>query len=639
MTTNYKLCCFTSVCRWINRFTAVVWFSIFAILPASGQLAITEVMSNSSDSLVGGDDFWELTNFGTETIDLRDFWFRDGAGFTGAANLASLFAETGLEEHVIGPGESIVFVRTRPGLITMPEEFRSWWGLLPEQKIVFYGGFGFDNIVDAVNLWQGSTELASLVHRVVLFESAVGRTFTYDPMTGALDTFSTAGEGGAFVASTTVDVGSPGSHIGPVALQLVTGPVNAQVDGGLPVTFSVRAYGLPAPRYQWRFNGELIYGATADTFSISAASISDEGEYTVELDNGLERLVTTPAALTVNTQASCVTIVRPLADIEVTPYQTAVFRIETRGYPLPTFQWQFNGVDIPGATSSAYHVTDVDESRTGLYTVKITNPLCSTNATARLRLVPVPNLIITEAMSSPTNKVVWGHDTWWELTNAGTNAVNLCGYRWDDKPPSLEGAMVVTNDVILLPGRSAIFVSGMTPDAFRRWWGEENLPEGMPIIPHNGNGLSTSGDLIQLWNRTALTYSEFLINASFGSSPAGVSLWFDPIDAPLNKPSVLGERGAFRAAEAGDVGSPGWISNDQRVVRPRVTSIRREASGVFVTWKTQPGRRYELRYRDWLGGADWSLFTRLSANADSLTAVDVTAGGAVQRFYQVTLVP
>lgn len=627
-------------------------------LPVSGQLAITEVMTQSTGVAEGGDDFWELTNFGSEPVDLSDYWFRDGLAYNfgspvaveaeGARNLATLWAGSRADAARIEPGESVIFARERDNVFAnTPDNFRAWWGLAPEVKVIFYPRLGLDEANDAVNLWQGTPEQAVLKYRTEVFEAETGHSFTYNPATGLLDTYSMPGEGAARVALTTRDVASPGSHMGPVPLRIVSGPASVEVDGGLSATFNVRAYGLPVPRYQWHFNGERIAGAVHPTLTIIAAEVSNAGEYTVELDTGLERLMTSPATLTVKTQTSCATIFLPLADVEVTPYQTAVFRVETRGYPLPTFQWQFNNVDLPGETSRELRVPGVDASLTGLYTVKVSNPLCSTNASAWLRVVPPANLVVTEAMANPTNKIATGHNTWWELTNRGSNVVNLFGYRWDDRLASWADAVVFTNsfsrDLPLLPGKSAILVSGMTPEAFKRWWGEENLPEDLLIISHNGNGLNSLGDEIKLWNSTALTEDEFLLDPSFGSSPAGVSLWFDPDEAEFGESSVVGERGAFLAVEAvdissRDIGSPGWTSNN-RVVRPKVTLLQRAAEGVVVTWRTQRGRTYELRRSAVPHALDWELVSVLTATSDSLTAVDAVAVGAAQRFYKIVMLP
>ncbi len=639
--------------KWPARFCAAVLLVVLSTAPMSGQLAITEVMTQSTEVAEGGDDFWELTNFGSEPVDLSDYWFRDGLSYSfgvpvavaavGASNIVELWRESRTDAARIEPGESIIFARAKSGLLVdSAEKFRAWWGLGPEAKVIFYAGLGLDEKNDAINLWQGMSEQAVLKYRTELFEAETGRSFTYNPATGLLDTYSTPGEDGAEVALTTGDIASPGTHMGPVPLRIVSGPASLEVDGGLSATFAVRAYGLPVPRYQWHFNGEPIAGAVLPTFTIVAAEISDAGEYTVELDTGLERLVTSPATLSVNTQASCATIVFPLADVEVTPYQTAIFRVEARGYPLPTFQWQFHNVDLPGETSRELRVPGVDTNLTGLYTVKVSNPLCSTNASAWLRVVPNANLVVTEAMANPTNITVLDHKTWWELTNRGSNTVNLFGCRWDDRPTALPDAVAFTNspsrNLPLLPGKSAIIVSGMTPEAFKRWWGEENLPEDLLIISHNGNGLNSRGDQIKVWNSTALTDDEFLLTVGFTSSPAGVSLWFDPVEAEFGEPSIPGERGAFLAAESGDIGSPGWTSNN-RVVRPKVTLTRRGPEGVFVTWKTQPGRTYELRRSETPQGSNWALVSALTATTSSLTALDASANGAPRRFYKIIMLP
>jgi hypothetical protein len=56
------------------------------VRPAACQLAITEVMSSASrtlgtnSSLTSLSDYWELTNFGTEPIDLNGYRWNDNLG-------------------------------------------------------------------------------------------------------------------------------------------------------------------------------------------------------------------------------------------------------------------------------------------------------------------------------------------------------------------------------------------------------------------------------------------------------------------------------------------------------------------------------------------------------------------------------
>ena len=161
-----------SVCSafaWVKRSVLMALVSALALFPVAAQLAITEVMSDASVTGVKRDDFWELTNFGTNSIPLTNYWFRDEGGVGSAANLGVLWNGTRTDEAIIGPKESILFVRPVTDVLTTPADFRQWWGdlqLLPDQKVIFYTGFGFNALEDAVQLWQVTPERTNLVHRV-----------------------------------------------------------------------------------------------------------------------------------------------------------------------------------------------------------------------------------------------------------------------------------------------------------------------------------------------------------------------------------------------------------------------------------------------------------------------------------------
>jgi hypothetical protein len=610
---------------------------------AAAQLAITEVMSNASISPMGGDDYWELTNFGQEAVDLTDYWFNDGAGFNGAVNLGSLWDSARWNSPRIEAGETVVFVRVRNGLISTPEHFRRWWGdlRLPSQlKILFYSGYGFDNVRDAINLWKRTEEEPRLIQRIELFKSPVGRSLTYDPHTGVFGPFSYQGIGGAFLADTTEDVGSPGVAQGQAAIQIVTAPQDTFVDAGSSCTLHVKATGLPPPTIQWLFQGEPIPGAQSESYTLTTVTENRAGLYSVVLNNGLERIQTAPVSVTVNTQESCARIERAPSDIAVTSYQTAILSVEPRGYPLPTCRWEFEGNEIAGETNHTLRIERVDETLAGRYTVIVSNPLCTTSVTMRLSLEPTPQLAFTEAMVLPRDKHHLQHDAWWELTNTGTNAVNLLGFRWNDNPAFLDGAVTITNEVWLPPNRSAVFVSGMSPEAFRQWWGEENLPQDLAILTFNGNTLSTNGDLVRIWNATALVDEEWLlVSPTIIGSEIGRTLWFDPILARKGASSVEGEHGAFRAAIGGDVGSPGWNPAFPRIRRPRIVGVQEGSNGVRVTWSTEARGRYELWRCTDPSLQNWTLVVSLEATGDSLLGLDTTARSLPHRFYRVIRLP
>jgi hypothetical protein len=79
-----------------------------------------------------------------------------------------------------------------------------------------------------------------------------------------------------------------------------------------------------------------------------------------------------------------------------------------------------------------------------------------------------PRLLITEV--HPTGSAV--QQDWWELTSFDSRPISLLGYRFDDDSRSLATAFVITQDVVIHPGQSIVFVEStasrpMTPEAFR----------------------------------------------------------------------------------------------------------------------------------------------------------------------------
>lgn len=72
------------------------------------------------------------------------------------------------------------------------------------------------------------------------------------------------------------------------APEIITHPLVAQtVDKGAQVFLSVSVVGKSPLAYQWKFDGQVISGATSATFSIPAASLADSGCYTVDVSNTL----------------------------------------------------------------------------------------------------------------------------------------------------------------------------------------------------------------------------------------------------------------------------------------------------------------------------------------------------------------
>ena len=130
-------------------------FLLLGLGTGRGQLAITEAMSsaatNLGTALVSQDsDFWELTNFGTNTLSLNGYKWNDNAGGLAAADPAPFVGLT------IGPGESIIFFQSNSPSSMSPDQFRAWWGsgLGPNVQVVMYQNNGFGSVGDGIRVWS-----------------------------------------------------------------------------------------------------------------------------------------------------------------------------------------------------------------------------------------------------------------------------------------------------------------------------------------------------------------------------------------------------------------------------------------------------------------------------------------------------
>jgi hypothetical protein len=80
---------------------------------------------------------------------------------------------------------------------------------------------------------------------------------------------------------------------------ITTQPTNKTANAGSPASFSVAAFGQPAPSYQWRKNGTNIAGATAATLNLASATLADNGTYSVVVTNSAGVVSSSNAVLTV----------------------------------------------------------------------------------------------------------------------------------------------------------------------------------------------------------------------------------------------------------------------------------------------------------------------------------------------------
>lgn len=617
-----------------NLFLTAAACTLF-IASAQAQLAITEAMSSGATNLgptqvTQNSDFWELTNFGASELNLTGYRFDDSSSNLAAADSSPF------EGLTIRPGESIVFVEN--DVNTDAASVRQWWGAnLPESvKIVFYTGNGFSSGGDGIRLWgPNATGPADTIDSVDFPEAVRGSSFTYHPETGEFGILSTNNAGGAFKAATTDDVGSPGRTTGPTPLRVTHQPESVLVNPGDTAEFTVGISGRPRGQIQWLFNSAPIAGANAPTLRVTNVQAESRGSYQARIDNGVTNVLSAAATLSLQSEASAPVLTQAPEDFTFTAGQSYTFRAAATGVPQPSFQWQFNGQNIQDATGNELTLSGAAEEQSGLYSVIARNSLGSVTNQFQVTITPPPQLVITEVMSSSSTNAA-GHEDFWELTNLGTFPVPLKGYRFDDSSETLDEAFVITNDLVIEPGESVIFVEAMTAREFRDWWGDANLLPDLKIVTYRGNGLSSNGDAVNLWNAAAADDSDRVASAVFSSATSGVSFGFNPDTREFGALSTAGTRGAITAASGGDIGSPGVIRPTVIPARVRISSATRTGGNLRITWNSEAGKNYQIQARDSLNpGAAWTTIETVPGQAGSTSRDLPIAAG--DRYVRISL--
>ncbi|MBM3851737.1 MAG: hypothetical protein FJ399_01125, partial [Verrucomicrobia bacterium] len=200
------------------------------------------------------------------------------------------------------------------------------------------------------------------------------------PVGGGSGTTFTVGAAGAYSVIVSNAFGSAVSSAAvvvisatPVPATIETHPVALTVNAGQPATFSVTAFGSAPLNFQWQRNSVAIPGANGSTYTISGATATDAGIYSVVVSNATTSAVSQPATLTVNAPPAITT--HP-ASVLVNLGQQAQLSVVAGGSGTAgalAYQWLRNGAPIAGATASTLSFASVAAGDLGTYTVRVTN--------------------------------------------------------------------------------------------------------------------------------------------------------------------------------------------------------------------------------------------------------------------------
>lgn len=224
---------------------------------------------------------------------------------------------------------------------------------------------------------------------------------------------------------------------------------------------------------------------------------------------------------------------------------------------------------------------------------------------------PALPVLINEWMAANTAFLVdpadGAFDDWFELYNPNPVAVDLSGYGLSDQ---------------LAPSSRWIIPAGtqIAPLGFLLVWADDDVVQNGPasVGLHADFKLSQGGEAVALFAPNgqvvdAVAFGPQTNNVSQGRWPDGEAAFpFMPTPTP---------------------GAPNRIDSEPAPIE--IVSVVRVAPGtVALTWTSQAGGRYVVRFKDTLGAGAWSELPETVA-AGSLASATNAVEGAAQRFYRV----
>jgi gliding motility-associated-like protein len=191
----------------------------------------------------------------------------------------------------------------------------------------------------------------------------------------------------------TLTFGGSGTFVGPVS-DFNISPAPPYCTGDV-ITFTDASTG-GATNYSWTFglNASLASSTTQGPHNVS---YSTPGTKTIVLtvDDGSCSDVSYQSIVIEDCCDQPVINAHP-QDVVICNQTSHTFSVSATGTGTLTYQWQFNGVDIPGATGSTYTVSPITPANAGSYTCIVSDAACTITTNAAILSfgdAPVVNFI------------------------------------------------------------------------------------------------------------------------------------------------------------------------------------------------------------------------------------------------------
>jgi alpha-tubulin suppressor-like RCC1 family protein len=366
-----------------------------------------------------------------------------------------------------------------------------------------------------------------------------------------------------------------------------------QVTNGT-VTFTSRGAGLYGVSYLWQFNGVNITGATNATLTVTNVQSTNASSYTVTVtDNGgmgsivssnvSVDLVSTPVITSETLPTTQFVLYQSSVALSVAATAPGVYD----GFPL-SYQWQFNGTNISGATSSNYTFTAVNS---GTYSIIVSNTAGSVSTSWQINVV-YPGGVIgwgsnsngqLNASTVLTNVIALAAGTAHGVVALDSGSVSNWGSYWTGTNfVSVIAPPLLTNAIAVAAGSRHDLALKM--DGTIVAWGLNDFGQtNVPANATNAIAIAAGGQesLALLKNGTVMQWGQ-----TNGPIPAGLTN-VTAIAAGTNFDLALLQNStvvAWGANNFGQTNIPAGLSNVVAIAAGGAHALALEQNGTVVAW-------------------------------------------------------
>ena len=473
-------------------------------------------------------------------------------------------------------------------------------------------------------------------------------------------------------------------------------PAAQEVALGAEAHFSVRATGTAPLRYHWRFNGNPLTdggstrGASTPDLTLTEVRAADAGAYSVMVENAAGQVISSDALLLVVMPPEITS--QPASQIALAGSSVS-FRVDLSGSAPMSCQWSFNGIQlvdggrVSGAATSSLLLTNVQDAQGGTYAVAVSNTAGTAFSSNAFLTVITPAAITTQPLSQVVDA---GDKVSFAVAAEGTVPLS---YQWRFNGTNLNDgngvsgattadltisnvqtaqtgsySVMVSNEVQSVASSNAALALSVTVSLAEAldtpgWvWttGGSGSWTGRTGVSHDGIDAARSasvGDAQYTWIKTSVAgpgtltswwrvsseagrdFLRFMTNGADVTRISGEVDWqFQTFSVPAGSMELQ-----WRYSKNGSLSSGqdrGWVDQVAFIpdapVKPNVVSISIVGTQVNLTWESNPGKTYQVLYKDNINDADWKALGKNVVVSGSTASVDDTVVGKPQRFYLIS---